>query len=101
MIIFIGRMGWEEWGTNHLCKARLAHGTAQVVLGLFLTPGFGTCGAELAATPGPLPGVGNAQSVPICPLLLQFLFMVAGIAPIGRERKGKCSVFSALKFNSE
>lgn len=101
VIIFIGRVGWEDWGTNHLCKDNLPHGTAQVVLGLFLIPGFGTCGV-LAVTPGPLPEVGNAQSVPIFPLPPQISFH-SGWNDTHRKnsREGKCSVFSLFQIQQQ
>lgn len=44
--------------------------------------GFGSCGAVLALTPDPVLEVGNAQSVPIFPLLLKLLFTVVRMTPI-------------------
>lgn len=64
------------------------------VPGLFLTPGFGACGAVLAVTPAPVLEVGNTQSVPVFPLLLEFPFTVAGMTPVGRTVEKENAVFS-------
>lgn len=82
VIILIERVGWADLGTSNSCKDKLPHGTAQAgawrLNGVFMTPGFGTCcGALLGAMPGPALEVQCAWWVPIFPLLLLLLFLVA------------------------
>lgn len=82
VIILIERVGWADLGTSNSCKDKLPHGTAQAgawrLNGVFMTPGFGTCcGALLGVMLGPALEVQCAWWVPIFPLLLLLLFLVA------------------------
>lgn len=98
VIILIERVGWADLGTSNSCKDKLPHGTAPAgawrLNGVFMTPGFGTCcGALLGATLGPALEVQCARWVPIFPLLLLLLLLVAEVTPIGGTMQKKNAVF--------
>lgn len=102
VIIFIGRVGWKDLGTSHLCKDQLPHGAAQVgswaVSDTWVWRLWSCAGCDSCSSAG-----GGKRSVSACFSSPSRISLHCGWNDTRRKNsgEGKCSVFSVLKFNSK